>query len=164
MRSRRMTDLDLTAPPMQALDWAMRHRLGPLDESEAQDFEAWLAENPEHPALYADALRTQSLVRLAQVNLAPAPAAGTVTPFPEMGSARPPPPMRSRRWVFGGAAGLAASIALGAIVVPPLLGRSYRTAVGERRMVTLADGSTVNLNGASEIRVRFSDDLRSLEL
>ncbi|MDM8354279.1 FecR family protein [Brevundimonas diminuta] len=40
----------------------------------------------------------------------------------------------------------------------------YSTTIGERRVVTLADGSSVNLDTDSRIRVRFSGDERRIEL
>ena len=40
----------------------------------------------------------------------------------------------------------------------------YETAVGEQRVVQLADGSSVRLDTASRIRVRFSEGSRRLEL
>lgn len=41
---------------------------------------------------------------------------------------------------------------------------SYSTGIGERRVVTLADGSSVSLDTDSRIRVRFSGDERRIEL
>jgi len=43
-------------------------------------------------------------------------------------------------------------------------GGVYATAVGERRILTLEDGSTVELNSRSRIRVRFAKSLRDVEL
>lgn len=40
----------------------------------------------------------------------------------------------------------------------------YRTEDGERRVVRLADGSTISLDAASEVRVRYTEDARRLEL
>lgn len=41
---------------------------------------------------------------------------------------------------------------------------SYATAVGEQRIITLADGSTVQLNSHSRVRVRFTDAQRTVDL
>jgi transmembrane sensor len=43
-------------------------------------------------------------------------------------------------------------------------GQSYVTGVGELRTVTLADGSKVELNARSRIKVKFSDSRRDVEL
>ncbi|MGO1540900.1 MAG: FecR family protein [Luteimonas sp.] len=40
----------------------------------------------------------------------------------------------------------------------------YRTALGERRMVTLEDGSVISLDVASEVRVKYSRSARELDL
>lgn len=42
--------------------------------------------------------------------------------------------------------------------------RSYQTAVGEQRSITLEDGSVVELNTRSSLRTRFSRTLRAVEL
>ena len=41
---------------------------------------------------------------------------------------------------------------------------AYATAVGEQRTITLADGSTVQLNSHSRVRVRFTDAQRTVDL
>ena len=41
---------------------------------------------------------------------------------------------------------------------------SYRTALGERRAVTLADGSQITLDSSSEVMVRYSANARALTL
>lgn len=65
------------------------------------------------------------------------------------------------------AAAVAVTVALagvGGVAVQPLLPKVYRTGVGERRVVMLADGSRLSLDAASEVRVRFSDNARSVRL
>ncbi|MBZ4074165.1 FecR domain-containing protein, partial [Escherichia fergusonii] len=42
--------------------------------------------------------------------------------------------------------------------------QTYRTEIGERRAISLADGSTVELNTNSQVRVRLSKAQRSLIL
>jgi transmembrane sensor len=41
---------------------------------------------------------------------------------------------------------------------------TYSTEIGENRSITLADGSTVNLNARSKLRIRFSKAERQVEL
>ena len=41
---------------------------------------------------------------------------------------------------------------------------TYRTALGERRAVTLADGSQITLDSSSEVMVRYSENARALTL
>ena len=65
------------------------------------------------------------------------------------------------------AAGIAAAVVMagaGGLAVQPFLPKIYKTGVGERRVVLLADGSRLSLDAASEVRVRFSDSARSVRL
>ena len=41
---------------------------------------------------------------------------------------------------------------------------TYATEIGERRSITLEDGSTIDLNARSKVKVRFSDGERNVEL
>src|SRR3546814_3333806 len=43
-------------------------------------------------------------------------------------------------------------------------GDVYRAVAGERRLITLEDGSKISLDARSEVRVRYSKDARRLEL
>lgn len=65
------------------------------------------------------------------------------------------------------AAGLIAAVLLAGaagLAVQPFLPTVYRTGVGERRVVLLADGSRLSLDAASEVRVRYSGAARSVKL
>lgn len=65
------------------------------------------------------------------------------------------------------AAGIAAAVVLagaGGVAIQPFLPKVYKTGVGERRVVLLADGSRLSLDAASEVRIRFSDNARSVRL
>jgi transmembrane sensor len=79
----------------------------------------------------------------------------------------PARPRRSRAGLLAGvAAGLLVSGAavVAAVVVRPWDGRSYGSAVGERRAIALADGSIVELNTDSRVRVRLGKTERRLTL
>lgn len=66
------------------------------------------------------------------------------------------------------AAGFGAALAAAAVIGAVLFGQAgqqtYRTQIGERRAISLADGSTVELNTNSQVRVRLSKSQRSLIL
>jgi ferric-dicitrate binding protein FerR (iron transport regulator) len=72
----------------------------------------------------------------------------------------------SPRWLVSLAAALAIVVVGGTAVLLWQLGRDaiYATAVGERRILRLEDGSSVELNSRSRIRVRFSQNQRNVEL
>lgn len=76
--------------------------------------------------------------------------------------------LASRRQVLGSLVLLlsAGAVGLGAyrLAVPELAGERYRTARGERRELRLADGSSVTLNGGSDLRVVFDGTRRRLHL
>lgn len=77
---------------------------------------------------------------------------------------------RARRflqpWPVGGAAAMVAVV----VLIPFLIrynsisSSDYATAKGEQRTVTLTDGSTVSLNTATQLRVKYSHGARSVEM
>jgi transmembrane sensor len=70
---------------------------------------------------------------------------------------------RPAPWIAG--LGLATAAALaGVVMVAQPFGQTYRTAVGERRVVALADGSTIDLNTDSAVRVQLSRARRAITL
>lgn len=70
---------------------------------------------------------------------------------------------RGARTIGFGAA-LAAAAVIGAVLLGQAGQQTYRTEIGERRAISLADGSTVELNTNSQVRVRLSKAQRSLIL
>lgn len=65
---------------------------------------------------------------------------------------------------IGFGAALAAAAVIGAVLLGQAGQQTYRTQIGERRAISLADGSTVELNTNSQVRVRLSKAQRSLIL
>lgn len=65
---------------------------------------------------------------------------------------------------------MAAAIAAGVVLAGSAAGawtlspKTYRTDIGERRVITLQDGSRVSLDAASEVKVRYTRGSRNLEL
>lgn len=130
-----------TAAEAHAIDWLIRQRDPAFDDWDG--FADWLAEAPEHSETYdIVASLDRDLDALPQ---APAPAVTIIADAPR----RP-----SRRAWFGGA--IAAAL-VGVLVLPNLglLGDTQRieTAAGEHRTVDLADGSKIEINGASVIEL-----------
>jgi transmembrane sensor len=125
----------------RAIDWVIRQRDPAFTDWDG--FADWLAEDPEHAAIYdAVASLDQDLE-----DLPPMPAPAVV--------AMPVAPRRaSRRAWFGGA--MAAAV-VGAITLsnPGLFGNANRieTAAGEHRTIELADGSKIEINGASVVEL-----------
>lgn len=134
-----MHDDAKTAAEAQAIDWIIRQRDPTFDDWDG--FADWLAENPDHALLY-DALATLD-EDIATLRPEARPAV-VITP----GSPRRP----SRRAWFGGAvaAALVAAIALPRLDLFADPNR-VETAAGEHRTVALADGSKIEVNGASVV-------------
>ena len=125
----------------RAIDWLVRQR--DPDFTDWDGFADWLAEDDSHAAIY-DAVA--SLDRdLDALPPSPAPSVVMIPDAPR----RP-----SRRAWFGGA--MAAAI-VGVIGISGLglLGGGDRieTLAGEHRTVTLADGSKIEINGASVVEI-----------
>ena len=129
-------------------------------------FEAWLAADPDHDAAWAETQATWEFV-------------DEMATSPEMINARREALARAQRrnqprWRWTRLPGLRIAAALFAVVVLVGAGggvawlraqpQSYQTALGERRVIPLADGSTVSLDSQSRLKVRFTRDARRLEL
>ena len=75
--------------------------------------------------------------------------------------------MRSKRFAIAHRLGIAAGIlvvAIGGLLMWTQQPDVYSTLAGERRVVTLADGSQVALDSRSEVKVRYSAHARELTL
>lgn len=125
----------------RAIDWLIRQRDSLFDDWDG--FADWLAEDPVHSAIY-DAVA--SLDR--DLDALPAALKPSVAIVPEA------PRRPSRRAWFGGAV---AAALVGAISLASfgLLGNDGRieTLAGEHRTIALADGSKIEVNGASVIEI-----------
>lgn len=144
----------------QAADWAARRDRAVLSEADRVALEAWLASDVRAAGALlraeAVALETRS-ARALGTDFDP----GRFTPTGAAGSTAP---SRRRLLAWGGAAA-AACLAAGAVTVPLLTaGEAHATAVGEVRLVPLADGSTMTLNTDSRAVVRFGKGRREVEV
>jgi len=164
----------------QAQMWFVLHRAGELTASQRQQFIDWLCESPAHGHEYvALAGFMQDLQHVAARNATPAhilvararvevdddvvqpmfPAAATVHAVDPYS----PRPIRAHVWTA-----VAATMAM---ITALLAGgwwfherNHYQTAHAEQRSWRMPDGSTVHLNSSSEIRVRFDDRQRRVDL
>lgn len=154
----------------EAAHWFARMR-GPDADASRAEFEAWLAQGAEHRAAYNDAAEVFALGKLLAEPGEPAPAP---PPHPH------PHPQRRRRTK---AMALAASVALVAgvggwvawhpnrsapsgqeAVAVTSDHRRISTVAGERRVVRLADGSTVHLGEGTIIDIDIAARQRDLRL
>jgi len=146
-----------------AADWIARLDRGPLSTEESQALEAWLHGDPRRRGamLRADAyaMLSESARALgpqfdprAFAEPAPAPA----DPEPRRGLSR-----RSMLAMVGTGGALAASVLALGIALPAA---AITTDLGEVRLVTLDDGSTVMLNTQTSVKVHYSPSERVVEL
>ncbi|WP_258129975.1 FecR family protein [Achromobacter anxifer] len=135
-----------------AARWFARAHSGEWNAAAQAERDAWIAADPRHAAEY------RMLESIWQ-------AAATVPEERLRALAQEPRRAQrpARRWALGlGLCMAAATIAAGLwLHADPM--QEYRTAAGERRSVTLPDGSTAELNSRSRIEVRF-DGARRLVL
>lgn len=131
----------------EAEEWLARRQQGSLPPDAQREFEAWLHSSPYHAMAYARVEESADLSR----RRAAAPA-------------RPAQPRRPARTYWGMAAAVFLMLAVGVVSRLWLQPEIHQTAVGERRTVALADGSKVDLNTASKLRVDYSDQQRDVYL
>lgn len=144
-------DAGPSAPAQQAAHWMVLKHAGALDAEQQRALSRWRASSPEHERAWRAAQELEQL-------FARAPAGLGAETLRRADHAR-----KGRRAMLG----FAASTPL-AWWLWQTTGREWaadlRTAVGECRLETLADGSRVWLNTGSALNVRFGAEYRMLEL
>ena len=138
---------------------------GEPDPAEAAAFDRWLSADPRHQEAFD---RTSAAWDLLEPHTA-APevirARRDALDYVRRAGGRRWASRVSRRTSFRIAASVAAAAVLGAAAWPVFDGAEvYRTGMGERRQITLTDGSTVSLDSASRVKVRYTADARRLTL
>jgi transmembrane sensor len=131
-------------PHEEAADWIVRLRAEDLAEADALAFDAWLAAAPANAAAYDDTLRAWRAFD-AQADAV----------RDGLRARRAQRPAFRRLYAVAGA--IAATVAVAALVIPALAPPPptavYATHTGEHRTVTLADGSRIDLNASTRLRV-----------
>jgi len=138
-----------------AADWAARHDRGPLSPEDAQQFHDWLDGDVRCPGAYG---------RMRALALTTERARALGPDFDPADFAAAAAPTRRRALRMGGAVAAALLVGVGGAWLTLRRRGRFATGKGETKVVALKDGSVVTLNTASEIRVRYSDELRSVEL
>ena len=140
-----------------AATWFARVQAHTLSVAEQAEFEAWRTQHASHEAEYqwlasmwsaADLLPKARLQALCEV------------PAPRLGR---------RSFLAYGLAASVVAIAAGAGLWMQLQSSAgyqaeFATATGERRTVNLPDGSSIELNGRSRVRINFERGQRNVEL
>jgi transmembrane sensor len=171
----------------EASEWFVDFRVGDVDAHAREAFDEWLRRSPEHIRAYMEIAKTYvelpALQAIRQLDvdalIAYARSGENVVPFDSadaasMNEAPTPAIPRQRDDVRATRTErrryrLLAAVSCALVLVTALWWRSerypsYSTDIGERRSITLADGSTVDLNARSLIRIEFSSAERHVEL
>ncbi len=166
----------------EASEWFIDFRAGDVNGEARLRFIEWLRRSPEHIQAYLEVSGVWSELPGSDPEgrfdiaslIASARNESDVIPLSRV-SARPPPVPPAaeprafrrlpRRPVLAVAAlALLASITALFLVINRDTARSYATGIGEQRTIQLMDGSTVELNSRSRVKVRFTDHRREVAL
>jgi transmembrane sensor len=145
----------LTEAERQASDWIVRMR-GDPSAREREDFNTWLNADPANRTAYEALERTWE-------KIASNPSLkGRV-------AANDPTPNRARWRAPALAIAASALLAIGTLAwfmqePATITAENVQTAPGELRTITLADGSTIQLSGGSEVSLQLTHDERRVEL
>jgi transmembrane sensor len=169
-------DLD-DAVLMQAAEWYALTLDDEIGDADLDALDAWLAADPRHARAFD--LTARTALQLSEGALFARLKAGADTVVPTTPNAANDghdplahlaPPRRAnvrRALIWGGAAALAASLALAIgldMVSGSPAGPPVSTAIAETRVLALADGSRVTLGPASRIATRIDADERTVAL
>jgi transmembrane sensor len=141
----------------EALQWIVRLTSGAATAADAEALRRWRAQSEAHEAAFLEAARLRRTLRRAAAEIAAEYPSST-------GGARCPagrPVSAGRRALLGGAIAASAAAAAYLALRPPMglwpslaeLTAEYRTATGEQRQVTLADGVSLAMNTQTSIAV-----------
>jgi len=170
----------------EAAAWFVEINEGAADAATRRQFDAWLRASPEHVRAYLEMLPIwedgahlergangdpQALLAWAEAQSKVVSLSGPDGPVSAGGAVRAgsSPRFFQSPAIFRGVR-LAASIAVLCVAAAWgawLLGgrgSGYQTGVGEQLSIALADGSSVELNSRSRIRVRFTAQQRGIDL
>lgn len=152
-------------PVEQASTWCLRVAEGPLPADEDARLRAWLAADPAHAAAFDDAARAWRAFEACAD--APEVIALRHAALARLGQGRNDRARarnRRRRWWSLAAACVGLFAAAGALLWLQFLPTGYHTALGERQVVVLEDGSRLTLDADSHVDVRYRTDRRELRL
>ncbi len=174
----------------EACEWFVECGAGTLDDTTRRKFDHWLRKSPEHLSAYLeiaaiwyegplldpghrwDAERLIAAVPEEEDNVIPlvCPAHEAQEPRTRGDKCVATPltichPLSAIRFSLTIAASIAILALVSALAWTVLLrAPSYTTDIGEQRSIVLADGSTVELNSRSKVKVRYSKQERAIEL
>jgi transmembrane sensor len=166
----------------EASEWFIDFRAGDVDDEARLRFIEWLRRSPDHIQAYLEVSGVWSELPSSDPEgrfdiaalIARARNEPDVIPLSPVNPRLPPAPPaaepRALRRLWRRPVLAAAALALLASITALLLwidsdaARSYSTGIGEQRTIQLLDGSTVELNARSRVKVRLTDRRRDVAL
>lgn len=149
-----------------AVAWCIRLHEGALSAVEQEQLDRWLSADRRHAEALDEVLdlwsgvervaETPDLLSFRREALDAVHRAEARRRAPRWGE-------RRGRWL-GLAATFVLAVAAGLLLWMTRGSSEYRTAVGERRVITLADGSRLSLDADSAVRVAFTAERRGITL
>lgn len=149
-----------------AVAWCIRLHEGSLSAIEQEQLDRWLRADLAHAAALDEVLDLWSGVeQVAETPELLSLRRDALDAVHRAEARRWTATARGARWrVIGLAAALVIAVAVGLLLWTARGSSAYRTAVGERRVVVLADGSRLSLDADSAVRVAFTAERRSITL
>jgi transmembrane sensor len=176
----------------EAGEWLVRLRVGEMDAAAHKQMEAWCRESPHHIRAFlelsaiweetegadlASGKSTESLIARARAspNIIALDGEGVATRGQEASASAPRPSntpgvgnsmlAKFLSWRSAVLASVAlACLSAGLVALNVYRHTHFATGTGEQRIVQLNDGSTIELNAKSQVRVLFSERERDVEL
>lgn len=163
----------------EASAWFVEFRLGEVDAKARERFIEWLRVSPMHIRAYLEIAGTYAEMGPPEARahvdvaglIAAARAESSVIELPvptarvqaqaQSGSPRIGKPHRARLWAL---AASVLALTVGLYLWQGYFRETYSTQIGEQRSLTLSDGSRIDLNARSRIRIRMSSEERRIEL
>jgi transmembrane sensor len=153
---------------LEAAHWVVRAQADTFDDTDIISLTAWLEADVAHARAFEAALlawdQAESLRETAPVQDLASEEVVSLSDFRHRVTARKASIWRSPGLLAGMAAALAAAILLPVFALKGAPVRVYETHKGQRQTVALDDGSSLELNTDTRIRVRLSDRARKLVL
>jgi len=151
----------------EAAEWWLQLQAHEMSRRQREAFVDWLRESPVHVAemlriasVHGALEKFESWARIATAKPGDDEVVVALRAGGDAGSAKP-------RWLRRGwpiAAAVAGLVLATALLLPALRGQVMETDRGERREVVLADGSVLQIDPESRLRVRFDEHTRRVVL
>lgn len=159
----------------EAHDWVVALEELPVSDMDRKRFEQWLDADPRHAESYDRAVTVRSAIATLDFEDIDSDLRRSYqTIRTDSRLLRRLRFLRQPKWTMGAGGALAVALAIAAILLqppnPPALSSepvvfaSYESSVGERKEVTLPDGTITLLDGNTALAIEFSDDKRRITL